>query len=54
MLDDSPCTGICRMETVNNEVRCISCRRTYKDISEWFDLSRQQRLDRMKQLKQGK
>ena len=54
MLEDSPCTGVCRMEKVNNEVRCISCKRTYKDISEWFNLNKQQRLDRMKQLKQGK
>ena len=50
MVDDSPCTGECRMD--NN--RCISCKRTYQDISEWLNLTKQQRLNRMKQLKQGK
>jgi predicted Fe-S protein YdhL (DUF1289 family) len=54
VLEDSPCNGICRMEKVNGQYRCESCHRTYADISEWFDLSNKQRLERMEQLKQGK
>jgi predicted Fe-S protein YdhL (DUF1289 family) len=52
--DDSPCTGVCRMEKAEDEVRCISCRRTYQDLERWIYLTRENRLERMKQLKQGK
>jgi predicted Fe-S protein YdhL (DUF1289 family) len=47
MVEDSPCTGTCRLK----DNRCVSCYRTYQDISEWFDLSKKQRLERMEQLK---
>jgi predicted Fe-S protein YdhL (DUF1289 family) len=50
MTEDSPCTGTCRLK----DNRCISCYRTYQDISEWFDLSKQQRLKRMEQLNKEK
>ena len=52
--DDSPCTGVCRMEKAEDEVRCISCLRTYEDLERWIYLTRENRLERMKQLKQGK
>ena len=48
MLDDSPCTGVCRMK--NN--RCMSCHRTYDDLEQWLYMSREARLERMEQLKQ--
>jgi predicted Fe-S protein YdhL (DUF1289 family) len=47
MIKDSPCTGVCRMEGT----RCKACHRTYKDISEWFDMSKSARLKRMEELK---
>jgi predicted Fe-S protein YdhL (DUF1289 family) len=47
VLDDSPCTGTCRMK--NN--RCISCNRTYDDLEHWLYMSREARLERMEQLK---
>jgi predicted Fe-S protein YdhL (DUF1289 family) len=47
MVDDSPCTGVCRMEGT----RCISCNRTYDDLEQWYTMSREARLERMKQLK---
>lgn len=47
MPDDSPCTGVCRMEGT----RCISCNRTYEDLEQWFYMSEQARLERMEQLK---
>lgn len=47
MVDDSPCTGTCRMK--NN--RCISCHRTYDDLEQWFYMSKQNRLERMEQIK---
>ena len=52
MVDDSPCTGVCRMEKVNNEYRCESCHRDYDDLAQWLYMSREARLERMKQLKQ--
>lgn len=54
VLDDSPCNGVCRMDRSDGEVRCISCRRTYDDLEHWLYMSREARLERMKQLKQGK
>ena len=50
VLDDSPCTGECRMD--NN--RCISCGRDYEDLSQWIYMSREARLERMEQIKKGK
>tara|TARA_R110000772_G_scaffold233927_1_gene345508 strand:+ start:158 stop:337 length:180 start_codon:yes stop_codon:yes gene_type:complete len=53
--DDSPCNGICKIvDDSNGTPKCISCKRTYDDIDEWFKLSRDARLYRMKQLKEGK
>ena len=48
VLDDSPCTGTCRMK----DNRCISCNRTYDDLEQWFYMSREARLERMRQLKE--
>ncbi len=47
MLDNSPCTGVCRMDGT----RCISCHRTYDDLEQWFYMSKEARLERMEQLK---
>ena len=48
MLDDSPCTGVCRMK----DNPCISCGRDYEDLAQWLYMSREARLERMEQLKQ--
>lgn len=48
--DDSPCNGICRMQ----ETKCISCGRDFDDLEHWLYMTREQRLIRMKQLKEGK
>ena len=53
VLDDSPCNGVCRMETIDNEVKCKSCFRTYQDLEQWFYMTKEQRLQRMKELKRG-
>ena len=47
MVEDSPCTGVCRMEGT----RCISCHRTYDDLEHWFYLTKEARLERMEQIK---
>jgi len=47
MVEDSPCTGVCRMEGT----RCISCNRTYDDLEQWYYMSKEARLQRMEQLK---
>lgn len=54
MVEDSPCNGICRMEKIGTEYRCESCFRTYEDLEKWLYMSKESRLERMKQLKQGK
>lgn len=46
MVDDSPCTGTCRIKGT----RCISCYRTYDDIAQWLYLTKEARLERMQQL----
>ncbi len=48
VLDDSPCNGVCRMK----DNHCISCGRDYEDLAQWLYMSRESRLERMKQLKQ--
>jgi predicted Fe-S protein YdhL (DUF1289 family) len=53
VLEDSPCNGICRMEKVNGQYRCESCHRDYDDLAQWLYMTREDRLARMKQLKQG-
>ena len=47
MVEDSPCTGVCRMEGT----RCISCHRDYDDLAQWLYMSRESRLERMEQIK---
>lgn len=54
MVNDSPCTGDCRMEQMKDEVRCRSCYRTYTDLEQWFYMSSDARLERMKQLREDK
>ena len=44
--EDSPCNGVCRMEGT----RCISCFRTYDDLEQWYYLSREARLKRMREI----
>jgi len=44
--EDSPCNGVCRMEGA----RCISCFRTYDDLEQWYYLSREARLERMREI----
>lgn len=50
--DDSPCNGVCRIvEEKSGIARCISCKRTYDDLEQWLFMSREERLRRMKELK---
>ena len=52
MVDDSPCTGVCRIvDTTGGEPKCVSCYRTYEDLDQWITMSREARLKRMKQLR---
>jgi len=51
VLNDSPCTGVCRMVKCQDEMRCVSCNRTYEDIGQWFYMTHETRLERMEQLK---
>ena len=52
MVDDSPCTGVCRIvDTTGGEPRCVSCYRTYEDLDQWITMSREARIKRMKQLR---
>ena len=44
--EDSPCNGVCRMEGT----RCVSCFRTYDDLEQWYYLSREARLERMREI----
>jgi predicted Fe-S protein YdhL (DUF1289 family) len=52
VLEDSPCNGICRMEKVNGQYRCESCYRDYDDLAQWLYMTKEDRLERMEQLKQ--
>ena len=54
MVIDSPCTGDCRMIGHGGKAKCRSCNRTYDDLEQWLYMSNEARLERMKQLKQGK
>jgi len=47
----SPCTDICRYEEINGEPRCVSCFRTYEDLSNWFYMTNEERRNRVKQVK---
>lgn len=53
MVDDSPCTGDCRMIGEGSKAKCRSCNRTYDDLEQWLYLTREARLERMEQLKNG-
>ena len=50
----SPCTEICRYEEIDGESRCISCFRTYEDLSNWMYLTNDQRRQRIKQIKKDR
>jgi predicted Fe-S protein YdhL (DUF1289 family) len=50
----SPCTNICRYEEIDGEPRCISCFRTYEDLSQWIYLSDEDRRERIKQIKKDR
>ena len=54
MVDDSPCTGDCRMINVAGKQRCRSCHRDYDDLEQWLYMTRESRLERMQQLKKEK
>jgi predicted Fe-S protein YdhL (DUF1289 family) len=54
MVEDSPCTGDCRMVTVAGRARCRSCHRDYNDLEQWFYMTKEARLERMKQLENEK
>lgn len=47
MVNDTPCTGVCRMKGA----RCISCHRTYDDLDQWMYMTSEARLQRMEQIK---
>jgi len=50
----SPCVEICRYEEINGEPRCISCFRTYEDLSNWMYLTNEERQKRIKQIKKDR
>jgi len=50
----SPCTEICRYEEIDGEPRCISCFRTYEDLSNWMYLTNEERQKRIKQIKKDR
>jgi predicted Fe-S protein YdhL (DUF1289 family) len=50
----SPCTAICRYEKINGEPRCISCFRTYDDLSHWIYMTDEERRERIKQIKKDR
>ena len=50
----TPCTNICRYEDFDGEPRCISCFRTYEDLSNWIYLDDETRKERIKQLKKDR
>lgn len=50
----TPCTNICRYEKIDGEPRCISCFRTYDDLSTWIYLDDEERKRRIKQLKKDR
>jgi len=50
----SPCVEICRYEEIDGEPRCISCFRTYEDLSNWMYLTNEERQKRIKQIKKDR
>jgi len=50
----SPCTEICRYEEIDGEPRCISCFRTYEDLSNWMYLTNEERQKRIRQIKRDR
>ena len=50
----SPCTSICRYEEIDGEPRCISCFRTYEDLSNWMYLTNEERKERIRQIKKDR
>jgi len=50
----TPCTNICKYEEINGEPRCISCFRTYEDLSNWFYMTDENRQERIKQIKKDR
>lgn len=50
----TPCTNICRYEDIDGEPRCISCFRTYDDLSQWIYMDEETRKQRIKQLKKDR
>jgi len=50
----SPCNSICRYEEIDGEPRCLSCFRTYEDLSNWMYLTNDQRRERIKQIKRDR
>lgn len=53
MVNDTPCTGVCRMVGKGKKAHCKSCKRTYDDLDQWMYMTSEARLQRMKQLKNG-
>ena len=50
----SPCNSICRYEEIDGKPRCLSCFRTYEDLSNWMYLTNDQRRERIKQIKRDR
>jgi len=50
----SPCNSICRYEEINGEPRCLSCFRTYEDLSNWMYLTNEERQKRIRQIKKDR
>lgn len=49
----SPCIGVCKLDIVVNDiVYCIGCNRTKEEIFEWLHYTEEERLQKMKELKE--
>lgn len=54
MVDDQICNGVCKMVGEGSKAYCKSCKRTYDDLEQWMYMTREARIERIKQLKKKK
>ena len=47
---ESPCTNVCKYDT--KEEFCIGCYRTKEELQDWWIMTREQKLETLKKLKE--
>ena len=47
---ESPCTNVCKYDT--KEEFCIGCYRTKQELQDWWIMTREQKLETLKKLKE--